>query len=307
MKKIKIYIYGAGQEYNRFLSYLAAYTNRFEVLGIVTTERQKIEYLDTYPCIVASEMSVEDVDYIIIAIEKWQGIVGYLKEFGIGDDKIIPSKVFSLPYFDLDAYIQLKKEKVTILSNSCLGAFIYKELGLVYDSPTIWLYCLGDHYLKFIENYEYYLSKEMEVLAGDSEYKGNPYYLEHLVPKGIIDNEVIWDFPHSKDAKKTVDEWNQRRKRCNFDNVVILMIIHTDEEALYFEKLPYKKKLGIYYKDLNYSSIVCCSEWNDIEIKHKHNYMWINYVHSHMLLTRGERGKINWIKFLLGQENFIRF
>lgn len=109
MTTIKIYIYGAGQEYNKFSSYLAAYSNRIEIIGVVTTERQNIQFLDGYPCIVAEEMNIEKADYIVIAKEKWKEVAEYLKAFGIGEEQIIPSKVFSLPYFDLDDYIQLKK------------------------------------------------------------------------------------------------------------------------------------------------------------------------------------------------------
>ena len=85
------------------------------------------------------------------------------------------------------------------------------------------------------------------------------------------------------------------------------MIIYTDEEASRFEKLPIKNKLGIYYKDLGLSSVVYCSEWNKLEVRVDYNFDWMTCAHKIVLSTWGKLGKINWIKFLLGKDDFIRY
>lgn len=309
MGKIKIYIYGAGCQYNKFLSYVLAYSEKIEVIGIVTTERQRVKKLDGYPCITASEMQMDEADYIIIAVEKWKEIAVYLKSLGIESEKIIPSKVFSLPYFELDSYLALKKKKITILSNTCLAVDVYKELGMEYTSPTIALLCEGDNYLSFLENYRHYLSNDMLLSNNNNNNnnKGLLYCSEYLIPRGILDDEVEWIFLHSTDIEKDIEKWNERRRRCNLDDVAVLMVIFTDEEAERFEKLPYKKKLGIYYEDLNLKSVLYCSEWKDINILAKYNYNWVHFANNYMTSDYGMIGKINWTKFLLGEDDFIRF
>lgn len=305
MEKIKIYIYGAGHSYNKFCSYLSAYSDKIEVVGIITTQRQEFKYLDGYPCLIMNEIDMKIADYIVVAVEKWQEIVENLKQLGIQNEKIILSKVFSLPYFQLESYIRLKKDKITILSNTCLGGYIYNELGLEYSSPTIWLGCWGENFLKFVENYEYYIDKKMEILKKENKYKGNPYSMDHDITKGILDNEIIWDFIHSTDIQNTIDDWNRRKERCNFNNIAIVMIIHTDEDAKRFENIPYEKKIGIYYKDLNLQSIVPCLQWHNEKVRY--GYDWIRYGNDYMCSTRGFIGKVDWIKFLLGEEDYIRF
>lgn len=305
MDKIKIYIYGAGEEYNKFLSYTSAYSEKIEIIGIVTTERQRVEYLDGYPCIIAKEMKVNAVDYIIIAIKKWKEIVEYLKQLDIGFEKIILSNVFSLPYFDLETYLFLKSGKVTILANTCLAGFVYRNLGLEYNSPTIGLGCWGEDYLKFLENYKFYLAKEMKLCTEQRVYKNNPYCMEHDIPKGIINNEIVWDLPHSYEPQNTITKWNERRTRCNFENIAIVMVIHTDEDAIRFDALPYKKKVGIYFKDLKLKSVIYCPEWEQEKVRYK--YDWVHYAINYMVGIFGERGKINWIRFLTDKDDYIRF
>lgn len=307
MKKIKIYVYGAGHECNRFLSYLMAYKKEIEVLGIVTTTKLDIMYLDGVSCITVDEMKINEIDYIVIAVKNWKEILGILNAKGITSDKIILSKVFSLPYFDLEQYLALRQEKITILSNTCLGAYIYEELGLEYTSPTIYAGCWGSSYLKFIKEYEKMLELDMEIYDKETFYKGNPYTMEHMMPKGIINNDIIWDFLHNTDVNEAVQKWNVRKKRCNLKNVAILMVIHTDEEAKCFEELPYAKKIGIYYKNLKLESVLYCAEWNHIDVQKNYVYNWIHFANDYMCSTHGNIGKINWIKFLNGCSDYVRF
>lgn len=307
-RKIKIYVYGAGFEYNRFLSYVSAYSDKVEIIGIVTTESQPIKFLDGYPCITAEEMRLDLVDYIVIAIAKWEEIISDLKALGVEGKKIIPSVVFSLPYFEFDSYFTLReKRNVSIISNSCLGGFIYHSLGMEYTSPTIYLACEGDMYLSFLENLEYYLAQEMKVSTKKHEYSKEIYYMSSDVPRGILGDEIEWGFYHHTDVELSVQKWNERKKRCNLEELVVLMVIYTEEQAKRFEQLPYKRKLGIYHKDLQLKSVVYCKEWNELENRLKYDYQWIRFTSDYMCGSHGQTGKVDWLKFLLGKEEFIRF
>lgn len=121
MRKYNVYIFGCGNEYNRLSSYLNLYKNLLNVLGIVTSKKQCFEKMDGYPVLILDEMNIAQMDYIIIAVERWKEIYEILRLRGIEEDKIIRHSAFFFPNFEFERYINLKRRKVSILSNSCLG------------------------------------------------------------------------------------------------------------------------------------------------------------------------------------------
>lgn len=307
MNRIKCYIYGAGNEYNRLSSCLSRYNKKIEILGIVTTEKQKFSTLDKIPCFLLREIDIKKMDYIIIAVKAWKEVAEYIRNFGIDEENILRSNIFSCSYFDLNEYLKLKKSNVSILSNFCLGGRIYKELGLKALSPTINMFCLGDDYKEFIEHFQYYLAKDMKMyLKTDTNYIKGTLNRETFIPKGIIDNKVIWYFNHSERAEDAIIKWNESKKRVNFDNIVVLMTIQSDEEAYWFNQLPIKKKLGVYYKDLHLQSIIYCSDWNDEKLRLKYLFNWPSYANSYMTNSI-MASKVNWIKFLNGGNGYLRY
>ena len=84
------------------------------------------------------------------------------------------------------------------------------------------------------------------------------------------------------------------------------MIIQSDKDAEEFNELPIKRKLGIYYKNLNLKSVLFAPEWKEEEVRSKYGFGWSNYVHRY--ITNAESvSRIDWIKFLNGNEDFLRY
>lgn len=305
--KIKIYIYGAGKEYNIFSSYLQAYGNMLEVKGVVTTNRMNFSHLDGYPCMVPEEMRFEEIDYVVIAVEKWKEIAKLLTDLGLPKEKILRSRVFKLPYFNLLDYLKLKESNVSILSNNCLAGIVYKELGLNTLSPTINCFFSREHWKVFLNDYVYFLNCEMEIW--DNTKHGHLFIQDkQFMPKGVIDNRLVCYFNHSASVEESVEKWNNKRKQINFENIVILTALGTDEDAYEFEALQIKKKLGVYYKDLKLSSVVYCSEWSkDKDAQLRYGFNFNSFINYYMTCGQEMRGKINWIKFLNGEQDYIRF
>ena len=305
MKKYKVYIYGAGDEYNKFTSYLPFFLNSIEILGIVTTNRQPFTYMDGFPCLTVEEIEKDKIDYVIIAIYDWKEVVANLNKKGIEDRQIIRSSVFSFPWFDLNEYIKLKNANVTILSNYCLGGILYKELGLKVLSPTIDMFCAGKDYLKFLENYQVYLNIEMQEYYSEEYIDGTLGY-EAFLPKGSL-KDVIWKFNHETYSENAIVRWNEKRKRVNFNNIAALMIIQSDQDAYAFEEIGIEKKLGIYYKDLGLKDIVYISDWENAEIRRIHNWNWPAMANIYMTNFQGHASCVDWIKFLNGRKDYRRF
>ena len=194
------------------------------------------------------------------------------------------------------------------MSNYCLGGHIYHELGLKMLSPTINMFCAGKDYLEFLRSYEYYLKMDMKELV-EEKYIDGTLGREHFVPKGIIGDRIVWKLNHDHTAKEAINRWNIRRKRVNFDNVVALMTIQSDEDAYEFEALPINRKLGIYYKDLQLEHIIYCPEWRDSHIQQQYNWSWPSFANTLFRNSMGYVGKINWLKYLLrgAESDYMRF
>lgn len=304
MNKLKCYIYGAGNEYSRFCSYLPLYENQIEILGIVTTKRQSFSRMDGIPCIVPEEIEQDKMDYVIIAVCKWKEIADILELYNIPKQKIIRSSSFYYPFFSLHEFLKLKRNPISILSNFCWGGMIYQKLGMEVLSPTIDMFCLGMTYIDFLNDYRKYLKLDMVPYDMQiSAYIKGTLGDEMFIPKGIIqDTEILWYFNHSSNAESAIAKWNERRGRVDFENIAALMIINTDEEAYAFEHIPIKKKIGLYYKDLSLPNIIYCPDWlNNENLRQQYGYRWGWFADVYGL------NKVNWLKFLTDQEKYVRY
>ncbi len=246
-------------------------------------------------------------DYVIIAVREWKEVGEILKQYGVLEDKWIRSNVFYCPYFDLQEYLVLKKSKVSILSNFCLGGQIYKELGLKVLSPTVNMFCLGMDYIEFLKHYKHYLSLDIQSYEeAGQEYIQGTLNRERFMPKGIIGSKVVWYFNHYDTSERAVLDWNRKRKRVNFDNVAAIMIIQSDEEAYMFEELDIDKKIGVYYRDLSLKSVIFCSEWEqNAKLRRQFDFNWPKYANRYMA-NWYMLGKVDWIRFLNGKD-YIRY
>ncbi len=150
---------------------------------------------------------------------------------------------------------RIKNKNYTILANTCIGGVIYHDLNHEFLSPTINLYITPSHFIKFLENLNYYLELEIEPVKTKLKY-----------PVGKLGDIIIY-FKHYDTIEQAIEKWNIRKKRINKDNLFIMM---TDRWCLpysyleRFNKLKYKNKVCFTYKE--YKEFECCKvvkKWND--------------------------------------------
>lgn len=168
------------------------------------------------------------------------------------------------------------------------------------------MFCLGESYLEFVENYDFYLDLEMQ------EFKCNKYIdatlgVESFYPKGILGDKVIWYFNHNAYASDAIKKWNERAKRVNMNNVAVIMTLQNDEDAYRFSKLKVDKKLGIYHKDLNLKDVIYCPAWSSGEERLKYNGNWPSAANHYLSNSWGHVSPINWIDFLNGEVDIGAF
>lgn len=127
----------------------------------------------------------------------------------------------------------------SIISNTCNAGFVYHYCGLEFKSPTINTVIHPADYVKFCANLKHYLEIELEEVFY-SLFNGR------RVPVGRLDDIEIW-FVHDETAEQSVFDWNRRRKRVNYDNLLIMMedSIEPIQGAVYMniKKLPYRNLL----------------------------------------------------------------
>lgn len=169
-----------------------------------------------------------------------------MAEFSIVERIISNIKIKLNPYLGAFRKKKLNNLDFTIISNNCWGGVCYEYFHLPKKTPTAGLYFYPDDYIKFVSNLRHYLSIEIEMITS----KESKYYKQMLergeenIPVGKIDDvEIV--FLHYKDPVVAKDKWERRRKKVNWNNMILkfsYMNGCTDEHVREFEKIKGVKK-----------------------------------------------------------------
>ena len=127
----------------------------------------------------------------------------------------------------------------SIISINCIGGVMLHDLGCRFNTPTINLFFrTQQEFFYFVMHLEIMMELPLEEIK-NSEYNA---------PVGVIkhnENEVGIVFLHYKDFQSANEKWQQRIKRINLDNVVVLLEgPQVDRDIINdFDEIPYKKKI----------------------------------------------------------------
>lgn len=135
---------------------------------------------------------------------------------------------------------KLKNKNPTIISNSCKGTFMYHDLNLRFNSPTINLFIAAEDYIKFLENMDFYLESELL-----EDKKNNKKY-----PVGIL-GDIKIHFMHYENFQIAKSKWEERCNRIDKNNMYIIM--DEGKDCTYdilrrFNELKYKHKVVFTHK-----------------------------------------------------------
>lgn len=300
----KVLIWGIGADYDKYVNYYMFEEQRgnIDILALISKDNF-LSYLDCKKVITKNHIGDFEYDYIIVSTDKYYDeIVNEAVELGVKREKIISGRMFSLPLFDFNSYIDILERRISIISDDCWGAYTYNYLGMKFNSPFILLWLSSDDYIKLLNNLDFYLAEPLKQTCDNS--------LDSC-PVGSLgegQNKIYLNFNHSicfQDAKNC---WERRRNRFNKDDIFVKMTIDSDEHAEQFDKLPYKNKVGFYYKDTDFASIVNLKDWNNYSIRADNNYQ---FKFNAYVLRASDRSKIqpkpyNIFKMLCGEKDFIR-
>ena len=141
---------------------------------------------------------------------------------------------------------KLRNPDPTILANNCIGTFIYNNLGLKFNSPTVNLSMNSYDFLAFAANLEGYLNAQL------IEEESSSYPIGSLEYKG---KKILIHFVHYESFDDARKKWYERAARINLQNTYVIMCVdykHRKSMAL-FDKLPYEHKMYIGGRNLTRS------------------------------------------------------
>lgn len=123
----------------------------------------------------------------------------------------------------------------TIISNNCLGASIYHDLGLRFESPTINLQILPEQYSKFCNNLQHYVQVDLIEIRPEDFNQYQKDIVFHMFgkiptdefPYGLLD-DVLVVFQHYKTFEDAKQSWNRRRARMDFDHIGYVFWVEND-------------------------------------------------------------------------------
>lgn len=133
---------------------------------------------------------------------------------------------------------KLENRDFSLITNNCIGGYIYHDMKLQFLSPTINL-CMSDNdFLVFCENLKEYTQLPVK------EYPDSGY--NH--PVGIISGsagDIMVRFFHYDTFENGVSKWHERCKRINFDNICVVMegVTCTREILERFDRLEIERKV----------------------------------------------------------------
>ena len=137
---------------------------------------------------------------------------------------------------------RLTNKDVSIISSNCTGGVIAHELNIGFSSPTVNLFISPSDFVKFCQQLKYYLSIDPEFV----EQK------EFTYPVARID-DILIHCVHYNSFDEFKIKWNERKKRCNFDNMVFIMSERDGcsyEDIVAFDQLSYRNKVVFVSKEM---------------------------------------------------------
>jgi len=137
--------------------------------------------------------------------------------------------------------LRLKNKIMTVFSSNCNGAYMLHDLGCPFNSPTVNLYFLPDHFLKFVSDPQKYLSAEMKEI----HLSGVDY------PVGQIEDIRLY-LMHYDSFAEAKAAWERRARRVDLNNVFLVMTDKnncTYEQIKQFDELPYEHKVIFTHKE----------------------------------------------------------
>ena len=132
---------------------------------------------------------------------------------------------------------KLRENTPTILSPNCWAGITYHHLGLQFRSPLINMWEDHDEYIRLLSDLKGYMSKDLvfKEMYFDKSLKA-PF------PVGMLGDVTLY-MNHYKDFESAKEAFDRRKKRINWDYIIVMLYDESPERARRFLDLPFEHKI----------------------------------------------------------------
>lgn len=238
MEKSRLVLWSSFENYEIFRPQvlLEEAKGNIEIVAVIFLDEDVVSNIDGYSVIRVEELLQMSFDYVVglenDILDDMQRILEMLK---IPREKLLAGRIFNLPNFDFAKYIQVRKERVSIISDNCWGGFTYHSLGMPFFSPFINLFVQKEDVFRLMQNLPKYMEYPLEFV----EYR---YEKNRKVDYPVCRlGDVTIHCNHYDSYEEAVRIWNRRKSHINWENIFVKVLIETESELEEFEKIPYRK------------------------------------------------------------------
>lgn len=289
----EVLVWGIGTSYDRFRRFLNE--SQVKINALISSYDEHIKSIDGIDVIKPEDIKNFNYEFIIVASSFFEEIVKTARGGGINREKLIDAKVFELNGFDFDRYVSIINKNISIVSDDCWGGFLYRSLGLKYNTPFIVLPFEHNEYIELVNNLDYYLN--LPLIINDN---GLGYI------KGNLGKKISFVFNHYISSDEIIQKWSRRVKRFNFENCLVKMTLNDDEDVERFKKINIKNKIGFYYKKTDIENIIYLGDWYNVKIRFCHNWRFYAFTNSTAQTDFNFGRYYDVFKLLNGESDFIR-
>lgn len=213
----KAVIWGIGATYNHMVNTLTYFEMKKElkVVALTATTLSPYQKIDGFPILSVEEIQHIEYDLLIIMNKNnYKEIVqDAVSKHHIPREKIISYKILQIPKLNIEKYIELKKSRISIISNNCWGGIAYHTLGLEVLSPFKNLFVLDHDYIRLLGNLQHYLACDLQFYKFRTDVHSQEQY-----PVFYLDDIQI-HCNHDNDIDTAIEKWSRRRAKINWDNL----------------------------------------------------------------------------------------
>lgn len=235
---LKCLLWGTGEVFRDNVNLVKIHElyRRFSVVGITSATRIYSEY-EGYQYIPKEDITDVEFDFVVVMAkgDAFKEILDEAASVGIIQEQIYPYKVLSYSSFDIERYRKLRKDTPSIFSNNCWGGLTYHSLGLTFHSPLVNVHESDEDYIRLVSNPREYMEKKLELID-----MGEEGQIKYPICRC---GDIALHFNHTTSFEAAKAGWERRKRRINWNNLLVEMFTENKDIAEAFARLPYEKKI----------------------------------------------------------------
>ena len=216
--------------------------NGIELVGVTADAETSLVYEGkNVTFIPLDKLTGGGYDLILVVGTRWKmqmvKVFKHAAQFNLPEEKLLGDWIVCIPGFTLDKYRELQRSRPSIFASNCIGGFFSNTLGLPFRSPFVNLWLPSDDFFKFMREPRSYLEKSLT-------YKGKTFDSRKTFefPVAMLGDITLY-MMHYKTFEESVEAWEKRKQRINWDNLLVMMLTSDKKILEQFDALPYTKKI----------------------------------------------------------------